>query len=219
MLNSKYNTCEVAGNSLGYKHDKNNLVNLVEVSQYTLEGKYVATYESITEASRVINNKSIFDAIHGRYKVAGGFQWRKGHSKDDILSYENPLAKKINCFHLTGELYKTYESTLEASKDLNLNRGSISHNLNGKLKRSTNFIFKEYEEGVTNISQYKKKHKYQLSLKLTYMDTGEIVIVNSVRDLGTFGIERGHVSKMLKKFNGIYIMVRKNIKIEYNEIN
>lgn len=48
------------------------------VEQYTLEGKYIATYPSQAEAARQtdINRYCISDVLRGRNHTAGGFIWR-----------------------------------------------------------------------------------------------------------------------------------------------
>lgn len=53
------------------------------VEQYSLEtGELIATYPSITEASRVsgVSIASISQAINGSYKRAGNYTWKKGAS-------------------------------------------------------------------------------------------------------------------------------------------
>lgn len=48
------------------------------VSQYTVSGEYVATYNSTCEASRQtgITHMNIFQCLHGRTKTAGGYVWK-----------------------------------------------------------------------------------------------------------------------------------------------
>lgn len=54
------------------------LYNAKKVSQYSLNGKHIATYDSISEASEKtgINRVSIRRCIGGSYKKAGGFIWK-----------------------------------------------------------------------------------------------------------------------------------------------
>lgn len=53
----------------------------IKVNQYTLEGKYVKSYESITEAQKAMNPRglSVYRAVNGALKTAYGFQWRKAN--------------------------------------------------------------------------------------------------------------------------------------------
>lgn len=51
----------------------------IRVRQYDMEGNYIATYDSIHEALRSINNRGIgiWECIHGKARTCGGFQWRR----------------------------------------------------------------------------------------------------------------------------------------------
>lgn len=51
----------------------------VPVNQYGLDGKWIKTFESIWDAhkSTHIHTSSISACCKGRYKTAGGYQWRK----------------------------------------------------------------------------------------------------------------------------------------------
>ena len=50
----------------------------LRVAQYTLEGEYIATYDSLKDASRSIDIASgaISNAVSGRTKTCGGFLWK-----------------------------------------------------------------------------------------------------------------------------------------------
>jgi group I intron endonuclease len=47
-----------------------------KVDKYTLDGKYISTYNSIGEAQRITNIYNISAACRGQYKSAGGFIWK-----------------------------------------------------------------------------------------------------------------------------------------------
>lgn len=51
----------------------------IEVRQYGLDGKYINTFESITEAGKTtkVSGSSIWLCINNKGKSAGGFQWKK----------------------------------------------------------------------------------------------------------------------------------------------
>ena len=65
-------------------HDKRK----IPVSQYTIEGVFIASYESIHEAQRLTNidKKTISRCCRGIQKTAGGFKW----------TYKNPPLLKKN---------------------------------------------------------------------------------------------------------------------------
>ena len=50
----------------------------VKVNQYTLDGEFIARYNSLVEASQIINKRShgIGDCCRGRIKSSGGFIWK-----------------------------------------------------------------------------------------------------------------------------------------------
>jgi len=51
----------------------------IPVHQYGLNGKYLNTYKSISDAAKASGAKmnSISDCLRGKMKQTGGFQWRK----------------------------------------------------------------------------------------------------------------------------------------------
>ena len=70
----------------------------------------------------------------------------------------DPKNKKIISYNLNGEYLNTYESILDAVKDLNIDKSSISECLRGKrnISRAGNYIFKLYEDNYPlNIEPYK----------------------------------------------------------------
>lgn len=50
----------------------------IPVNQYSIDGKYIKTFESSCIASRElgIGQSSIWSCVHGKYKTAGGFIWK-----------------------------------------------------------------------------------------------------------------------------------------------
>lgn len=54
------------------------------VTQYNLQGKVIARFDSILEAGKAMGilPSNISNAIHGRLQTAGGFIWKKGSPKD-----------------------------------------------------------------------------------------------------------------------------------------
>jgi len=51
----------------------------VSVHQYSLEGKYIKTFRSMNAAANLTKTpcSSIAECIKGKFRTAGGFQWRK----------------------------------------------------------------------------------------------------------------------------------------------
>ena len=55
------------------KHKKYNAP--MEVFQYSIEGDFISSYESIAEAERVTGIQNIKKVVHGKRVTAGGYKW------------------------------------------------------------------------------------------------------------------------------------------------
>lgn len=70
----------------------------IKVSQYTLEGEFVGSYNSTTEAEKStgIHNTNIQAALNGRYKQSGGYLWRPGLDDQSILARREVVKLKLD---------------------------------------------------------------------------------------------------------------------------
>lgn len=93
-------------------------VNRKEISQYTIEGKFIRTWSSITEAEESLGISNIYQVCIQHYKHAGGFQWRYYNDESDIGPIELK-EKSVYQFDLLGNLIKSWKSGAEASKQFN----------------------------------------------------------------------------------------------------
>lgn len=59
----------------------NGPVNKKPVSQYTMDGKLIATYKSITDAKRITGISTIGLCCKGKARHGGGFIWRYDNGK------------------------------------------------------------------------------------------------------------------------------------------
>jgi len=59
----------------------NGAVNKKPVSQYTMDGKLIATYKSITDAKRITGISTIGLCCKGQVHHGGGFIWRYDNGK------------------------------------------------------------------------------------------------------------------------------------------
>lgn len=89
-----------------------------EISQYTIEGKFIRTWASIIEAEETLGLTAINQCINGRSKYCGDFQWRLYTNEDDI---EAVVAKEktVYQFDLQGNLLRVWKSASEASREFN----------------------------------------------------------------------------------------------------
>lgn len=72
--------------------------NKLAVDQFSLEGKFIKRYESISEAERVVggSNTNIIKCCKGETRIAYGYQWR--YSSDNIKELPNIKYKYIDVF-------------------------------------------------------------------------------------------------------------------------
>lgn len=124
-----------------YKDTKEgiNTKTLIEIHKYTLEGVYIESYHSASEAIRQNNlsSSSSLAKSTNKPKVAGGFQWsRVKHNKLQAVKQFQKLTlrKPVNQLDLNGNLIKIWDSAIVASKELNISRGSIGAVCKGKRK-------------------------------------------------------------------------------------
>jgi len=119
--------------------------NFKEVHQYDLEGNYVKSFPSITDAIKE-HSCDIYNAASGRYFSAGGFQWRlTKYDKLDAYSEKNSRiskSKHVFQYDLQGNLIKGWYGTKQPSEELGINRGAIRNCLSGMAKTAGRFIWK-----------------------------------------------------------------------------
>ncbi len=115
-------------------------MNKKTVHQYSLKGKYIQSFESTryAEYKLGIDHTNISSCCLNKAKSAGGYLFSY-EKKDVIKSYR--FRKEIKCYDLNNILLKTYSSIQEASRDTNVNSGSITNCAKGKSKRGGGYIW------------------------------------------------------------------------------
>ena len=115
---SKYkNYSEKESLKRGYKEQG------IAVNQYSLDGKYIKTYDSYIDAAN--GNPTIAHSIgqccNGKLQTANGYQWKNcKNNKDDIAPATNYKLKtrKVKQFSLDGIYIQTFNSLIEAARSL-----------------------------------------------------------------------------------------------------
>ncbi len=113
------------------------------VHQFDLTGKYLKTYSSIKEASKLsgVSSGHISSVISGKEVQASGYQWKTGDLSnikcDNVFTF-----KKIGQYDLNNQLLKIFDSTLEASKSVDGNANGIRRAINGGRKTYKNYKWK-----------------------------------------------------------------------------
>jgi group I intron endonuclease len=111
------------------------------VNQYSLEGKFIKMWFSITEAALVLNLNSSSVGKCCRKEISthqtGGFIWRCTHDEtgiSDILPVVYKVKKKVDQFTLDGSYLKSFDSISSAAKNKWFS-SNISKCCNGKENR------------------------------------------------------------------------------------
>lgn len=160
----------------------------IKINQYTLEGDFVKTWDSITEIARFYgcSNSNIHRALNNPTNSAVGFIWIKNNNKDFIQDklylYNNrpeTNKKAVYQYSLNGDFIARYDSLTEASKTTGISRDAISKAII-KNYTSGNYIWlKEYNETIikqiiekkNNKHNSKKKEVLQFDLNDNYIKT------------------------------------------------
>lgn len=66
-----------------------------EISQYTIEGKFIRTWPSVSDAERALGLNSISNCLLGKTKYAGNFQWKYYNGSEEDI--EATQMKEKNC--------------------------------------------------------------------------------------------------------------------------
>lgn len=118
-----------------------------KVAQYTLKGKFLRYFDSMSEAEEVLHINTIKQAILKNYQ-AGGYQWRYYYGDNsDILPLVNIFTKNatlpIIMFDKNGTVIKKFESVSECVKEYtNLTASQINRVLKGVIKSHKGYTFK-----------------------------------------------------------------------------
>jgi hypothetical protein len=113
-----------------------------EVHQYDLEGNYVKSFKSISDAVKE-HPCDIYNAASGRTITAGGFQWRT-IKYDKLQSYNEELyeienSKLVYQYDTDNNLIKEWKGTKQPSEELGINRGAIRNCLSNLAKTAGGF--------------------------------------------------------------------------------
>lgn len=126
-------------------------------SQYSPEGKWIATYSSYNELLRVMDiniemvKRCLYDSLkpeeEKRNRSAEGYQWRYGDNKEDIPPIKithSGHKKPVIQYDKNNNLIKVYSSVAEAHKETGINH--ISGCCLGKIKTARGYKWKYKED-------------------------------------------------------------------------
>jgi hypothetical protein len=121
------------------------------ISQYSRSGKFICTYPSVREATRItgIDEKTIAYVATERMCHAGGFIWRydtDAQNLDDTIlaRYVRPINAPVLQYDLENHIVATYRNAKEAAELQQLNYPRLQYLLNkgNGMARYKKFIWK-----------------------------------------------------------------------------
>ncbi|MBR6548782.1 MAG: hypothetical protein IKT68_04475 [Clostridia bacterium] len=119
------------------------------VAQYSLQGEFIRTFDSLTEAAESANTTitSISKCVNGPHKQAGGYIWRD-YVCEHIPANELPVPKcrAVAQYDAQGNLIKTFRSLKEAATALGVTPEAICNAAKGKVKTCAGYILKYSQE-------------------------------------------------------------------------
>ena len=118
--------------------------------KYTLDGKYIAEYSSVEQASleNQIPKVSIVAAANGRKKGAGGYQWKKSNSSEPASSIDpvkNNGSGPVYQINSDGVIVAEFANSSQAGKAIGIDGKNIRDVANGYQKMAGGYywVFKE----------------------------------------------------------------------------
>lgn len=138
ILPNGYNMIQGGSNGVGLSKG-------LKVIQYSLNGDYIAEYNSANQASIITNidHWSICACCRKQYKHAGGYQWRYSTDKEEI----KPLLIRTNFTVLqldkkTEEIIAEFPSITVASKETGITASIICNVCKGRGKTAGGYKWK-----------------------------------------------------------------------------
>lgn len=165
------------------------------VTQYDLDGNFLAIYNSASEASVItgVSISNILAVCRFEQRTAGGYQWRFDCEKPFIgirIGNERPIKQ----FYLDGALKAIFRSVAEAAKCLNCTETAIYNACCGKTKSSHGYLWR-FENDELDIVFKDTKVRVRNKRVIQYTLSGEYVaIFNSANDAADFmGVSYGAI--------------------------
>lgn len=143
------------------------------IVQYSLKGEVIQVWDSITIAERELNLNGISNALNGRSKYCGDFQWKFYNENEELVNIEPVKSKNksVYQFDLQGNLIKCFKSVCEASKQFtntNSARVAISDVCNGNRVQALGYYW-------SFKSKFEPKRNNHLAPVAKYDDEGNFL--------------------------------------------
>jgi len=115
-----------------FKFNAEKYRNRIQVDKYSLDGKYLNTYLSITDAVKSVNRSEKFVSVIrsvclGKSCTAYGYVWRYKDDPFEKFDYVLSFKQKVNQYSPDDIFIKTYNSASEAITYINAKYDSLIH--------------------------------------------------------------------------------------------
>ena len=133
------------------QHCWNNNLNhahiLRSVKQYTLNGEYIQTFESVAAANRATGASKIRDVANGKRNSSGGYKWEW---VEDFVPEDRGSKKAVAQLDDNYNIINIFESVSEAARQTGANRKGISSVCLGKQKKCFNYFWKFVDDDIVH---------------------------------------------------------------------
>lgn len=137
------------------------------VNQYDKDWNFIASYASISQASRKLNIlvTSICAVLYGKNKTAGGFNWLSPDSQPPANAW------KVDQYDYDYNYIGSYRSISEAARETGINVSTISGTLTKKYKSAGGYYWFKHGEQPQKIDRARTVCVDQYDLNWKYIST------------------------------------------------
>lgn len=123
----------------------------VSIDQYSLDGKYIKTYNSLKEAGESLNvdkpfDNHISDCCNGRVCTSNGYVWRYHGESFEKYRTKDARIRSCSIYSKDGKYIDTFETIEDACLSIGVNpkrsRSNISGALTGRQPTAYGYIWK-----------------------------------------------------------------------------
>lgn len=142
-----------------------------KIAQYSIDGKFIRTWDSIKEAKQSLNLSSIEQNLNGHSRYCGNYQWKYYEGCEDDIPAVQRKEKVVFQFDLSGNLIKIWKSMIEASEMFSNKvaaRTAIWNVCNDKSNQAYGYYWSYKNKFVPKINNH-------LSPVAKYNDAGEFI--------------------------------------------
>lgn len=135
-----------------YRYENKNY----EVDQYSIDGEFISTYDSATQALcsvADINDKDgttnhISECCNGKLHTTLGYVWRYKGEPFDKYSCQHVAERSVDQYDMYGNYLNTYNTIKDASVASGASRGGIRSCCNGKSLSAKGYIWRFAKEDL-----------------------------------------------------------------------